>query len=110
MKQSLLVGQHRSLSNSPLVCLQIICAFFYHPIAFLLPNTDLPLWSVVLTTSLCLACLHFVMEKEPPKTKQIPVVVMAFVMSVFWISTTVGELVNCLETSGLVLKLPPAIL
>ncbi|KAL1350621.1 hypothetical protein AAHE18_06G037500 [Arachis hypogaea] len=83
---------------------------FDHPIAFLLPNTDLPLWSVVLTTSFCLACLYFVMEKEPPKTEQIPVVVMAFVMSVFWISTTAGELVNCLETLGLVLKLPPAIL
>ncbi|QHO11987.1 Cation/calcium exchanger [Arachis hypogaea] len=67
---------------------------FDHPIAFLFPNTDLPLWSVVLTTSFCLACLHLVMEKEPPKTEQIPVVVMAFVMSVFWISTAAGELAN----------------
>ncbi|QHN92534.1 Cation/calcium exchanger [Arachis hypogaea] len=67
---------------------------FDHPIAFLFPNTDLPLWSVVLTTSFCLACLHLVMEKEPPKTEQIPVVIMAFVMSLFWISTAAGELAN----------------
>ncbi|XP_019440548.1 PREDICTED: cation/calcium exchanger 5 isoform X1 [Lupinus angustifolius] len=83
---------------------------FNHPIVFLLPNTHFPLWSVVLTTSFSLAFLHFIIEKEPPKTEQLPVVVTAFVMSVFWISTTAGELVNCLEAIGILLKLPPAIL
>ncbi|XP_057439408.1 cation/calcium exchanger 5 isoform X2 [Lotus japonicus] len=81
-----------------------------HPIVFLLPNTHLPLWSVVLVTSFPLAFLHFVMEKEPPKTEHLPVVIIAFVMSVFWISTTAGELVNCLEALGTRLKLPPSLL
>ncbi|KAL5061011.1 hypothetical protein RYX36_032615 [Vicia faba] len=81
-----------------------------HPIVFLLPNTLFPLWSVVLMTSFSLAFLHFVLEKEPPKTEHLPVVVVAFVMSVFWISTTAGELVNCLEALGTLLKLSPAFL
>jgi sodium/potassium/calcium exchanger 6 len=50
------------------------------------------------------------MEKEPPKAEHLPVVVVAFVMSVFWISTTAGELVNCLEALGTLLKLPAAFL
>ncbi|XP_020214018.1 cation/calcium exchanger 5 [Cajanus cajan] len=83
---------------------------FDHPIVFLLPNTLFPLWSVVLMTSFSLAFLHYVMEKEPPKTEHLPVVVVAFIMSVFWISTTAGELVNCLEAIGTLLKLPPALL
>ncbi|GAU11541.1 hypothetical protein TSUD_345320 [Trifolium subterraneum] len=81
-----------------------------HPIVFLLPNTLFPLWSVVLMTSFSLAFLHFVMEKEPPKAEHLPVVVVAFVMSVFWISTIAGELVNCLEALGTLLKLPAAFL
>jgi Ca2+/Na+ antiporter len=81
-----------------------------HPIVFLLPNTLFPLWSVVFMTSFSLAFLHFVLEKEPPKAEHLPVVVVAFVMSVFWISTTAGELVNCLEALGTLLKLPQAFL
>lgn len=50
------------------------------------------------------------MEKEPPKAEEIPVVLMAFIMSVFWISTVAGELLNCLATLGTLLKLPPALL
>lgn len=34
----------------------------------------------------------------------------AFVMSVFWISTTAGELLNCLAALGVLLKLPAALL
>ncbi|KAF3945506.1 hypothetical protein CMV_028123 [Castanea mollissima] len=54
--------------------------------------------------------LHFMIEKEPPKTEQIPVLLIAFVMSVFWISTIAGELLNCLEALGSLLELPPALL
>ncbi|XVF06134.1 hypothetical protein REPUB_Repub06bG0021500 [Reevesia pubescens] len=81
-----------------------------HPIVFLLPNTRFPLWFVVLFASFSLSLLHFILEKEPPKSEQMPVVVVAFVMSVFWISTVAGELLNCLAALGSLLKLPPALL
>ncbi|XWS57568.1 hypothetical protein CRYUN_Cryun09bG0184900 [Craigia yunnanensis] len=81
-----------------------------HPIVFLLPNTRFPLWFVVLFASLSLAVLHFILEKEPPKSEQMPVVIVAFVMSVFWISTVAGELLNCLAALGSLLELPPALL
>ncbi|CAA3025518.1 cation/calcium exchanger 5 [Olea europaea var. sylvestris] len=80
-----------------------------HPIMFLFPNS-FPLWLVVLCGSGSLAILHYIVEKEPPKTEQIPVVVVAFVMSVFWISSVAGELLNCLVALGLLLELSPALL
>lgn len=81
-----------------------------HPIVFLLPNVHFPLWLVVLFACSSLALLHFVLEKEPPKTEEISVVLVSFVMSVFWISTVAGELLNCLAALGALLKLPPALL
>ncbi|KAJ8772045.1 hypothetical protein K2173_027222 [Erythroxylum novogranatense] len=81
-----------------------------HPIIFLLPNTYLPLWFVILLASTSLAVLHFILEKEPPKTEQIIVVLLAFVMSVFWISTVAGELLNCLQALGIVLEVHPSLL
>lgn len=77
---------------------------------FLISHTHLPLWLVVLFSSSSLAILHYIIEKEPPKTEQIPVVLVAFVMSVFWISTVAGELLNCLAALGQILNLPPTIL
>ncbi|KAJ0250679.1 Cation/calcium exchanger 5 [Hirschfeldia incana] len=81
-----------------------------HPISFLFPNTHLPLWLVVLFMTSSLAFLHFTVEKQPPKTEQMPVIIVAFVMSVFWISTIAGELLNCLAALGTLLELPPALL
>lgn len=81
-----------------------------HPVMFLISHTHLPLWLVVLFSSSSLAILHYIIEKEPPKTEQIPVVLVAFVMSVFWISTVAGELLNCLAALGQILNLPPTIL
>lgn len=81
-----------------------------HPIVFLVPQMHVPLWLVILFSSCSLATLHYIVEKEPPKTEQIPVVLIAFVMSVFWISNVAGELLNCLATLGTLLDLPPAIL
>lgn len=81
-----------------------------HPVIFLLPNTHFPLWLVVLFGSSSLAILHFIVEKEPPKTEQMPIVIAAFIMSVFWISSVAGELLNCLAALGSLLKLPPALL
>lgn len=77
---------------------------------FLLPHTHFPLWFVVLFGSSSLALVHYVMEKEPPETEQMPVVLVAFVMSVFWISTVAGELLDCLAAVGTILELPPALL
>ncbi|KAK6118577.1 hypothetical protein DH2020_047690 [Rehmannia glutinosa] len=81
-----------------------------HPIIFLLPNTHFPLWLVVLCGSCSLAILHYIVEKDPPKTEQIPAVVIAFVVSVFWISTVAGELLNCLAALGVLLQLPSSLL
>lgn len=81
-----------------------------YPIVFLLPHTHFPLWFVVLFASSSLAILHFIIEKDPPKTEQIHVVLAAFIMSVFWISTVAGELLNCLAALGSLLELPPAFL
>ncbi|KAL1192947.1 Cation/calcium exchanger 5 [Cardamine amara subsp. amara] len=81
-----------------------------HPISFLFPNTHLPLWLVVIFMTSSLAFLHFTIEKQPPKTEQLSVIVIAFIMSVFWISTIAGELLNCLTALGFLLKLPPALL
>ncbi|KAB1200204.1 Cation/calcium exchanger 5 [Morella rubra] len=83
---------------------------FDHPIVFLLPQTHLPLWFIVLLTSSSLAVLHFIVETEPPKTEQMPVLLIAFVMSVFWISSIAGELLNCLAALGAILQLPSALL
>ncbi|THG13302.1 hypothetical protein TEA_029138 [Camellia sinensis var. sinensis] len=81
-----------------------------HPISFLLPNSHFPLWLVVLFACSSLAVLHYIVQKEPPKTEEIPVVLIAFVMSVFWISVMAGELLNCLAALGALLELPPALL
>ncbi|KAL6146622.1 hypothetical protein ACLB2K_057300 [Fragaria x ananassa] len=101
-----------NIALCPLALLYSCNAFmeFSHPVAFLLSNTHLPLWFVVFLASSSLALLHYIIEKEPPKTEQIPVLLIAFVMSVFWISTTAGELLNCLAALGALLELPPALL
>ncbi|KAF7057968.1 hypothetical protein CFC21_065117 [Triticum aestivum] len=79
-------------------------------IVFLLPQIRFPLWSVVLLVSFCLALSHFRFEKESPETESIASTLISFVMSVFWISTMAGELLNCLAAIGVIMDLPPAIL
>lgn len=104
--------QSASIALCPLALL-FSCKSFMpldHPIIFLLPNTRFPLWLVVLFSSGSLASLHYILEKQPPKTEQIAAAVLAFIMSVFWISTTAGELLNCLAALGRLLQLPPALL
>ncbi|KAF5951348.1 hypothetical protein HYC85_009292 [Camellia sinensis] len=81
-----------------------------HPISFLLPNSHFPLWLVVLFACSSLAVLHHIVQKEPPKTEEMPIVLIAFVMSVFWISVMAGKLLNCLAALGALLELPPALL
>lgn len=81
-----------------------------HPISFLLPNIHFPLWLILLFGTSSLAIVHFIVEKKPPKTEQMPVVLMGFIMSVFWISTMAGELLNCLAALGSLLEVPPSLL
>ncbi|PKA59313.1 Cation/calcium exchanger 5 [Apostasia shenzhenica] len=79
-------------------------------LVFLIPYSNFPLWSIVLFISCFLALLHFFLEKEPPETEQTPTAIASFVMSVVWISTLAGELLNCLSAIGTIMNLPPAIL
>ncbi|KAI3518897.1 hypothetical protein L1887_07777 [Cichorium endivia] len=81
-----------------------------HSISFLLPNIHFPLWLILLFGTSSLAIVHFIVEKKPPKTEQMPVVLMGFIMSVFWISTMAGELLNCLAALGSLLEVPPSLL
>lgn len=81
-----------------------------HPIIFLIPNVHFPLWLVVLFATCSLSILHYIVEKEPPEKEQIPIVIIAFIMSVFWISTIAGELLNCLAALGVLLELPASLL
>ncbi|CAL9003426.1 unnamed protein product [Prunus brigantina] len=101
-----------NIALCPLALLYACNSFmpFNHPVVFLLSDTHLPLWFVVLLASSPLALLHYIVEKDPPKNEQMPVLLIAFVMSVFWISTTAGELLNCLAALGSLLELPPALL
>ncbi|XP_043713050.1 cation/calcium exchanger 5 [Telopea speciosissima] len=101
-----------NMALCPLAILYTCSSFIplNHKIVFLLPNTHFPLWSVVLFSSSSLALLHYAVEKEPPKTEQIPVVIISFVMSVFWISSVAGELIDCLAAVGVILELPPILL
>ncbi|KAL5995897.1 hypothetical protein ACLOJK_025970 [Asimina triloba] len=89
------------------------CRSFFpldHRIVFLLPNTQFPLWAIILFSSFSLGLLHYKIEKVPPESEGILAVFMAFIMSVFWISTVAGELLDCLAAVGVILKLPPSIL
>ncbi|XP_076943320.1 cation/calcium exchanger 5-like [Bidens hawaiensis] len=81
-----------------------------HPIVFLLPNIHIPLWLLILFASSSFALVHYALEKNPPKTEQMPVVLIGFIMSVFWISTMAGELLNCLAALGSLLDVPPSLL
>ncbi|GMH07758.1 hypothetical protein Nepgr_009598 [Nepenthes gracilis] len=81
-----------------------------YSILFLISNFHFPLWLLMLLSSSSLAVLHYIVEKGPPKTEQVPLVLVAFVMSVFWISTVAGELLNCLSALGTLLEVPPALL
>lgn len=60
--------------------------------------------------SISLALSHFIFEKEAPITENIASTTISFVMSVFWISTMAGELLNCLAAIGVIMDFPPAIL
>jgi len=57
-----------------------------------------------------LALSHFLLEKEAPERENIASTLISFMMSVFWISTMAGELLNCLAAIGVIMDFPPSIL
>nr|GEV18455.1 cation/calcium exchanger 5 [Tanacetum cinerariifolium] len=101
-----------NIALCPLALMYSCKSFFAlnHPIVFLLPNVHFPLWLIVLFGSSSLALVHFIVETKPPKTEQMPVILLGFIMSVFWISTIAGELLNCLAALGSLLEVPASLL
>ncbi|XP_020526842.1 cation/calcium exchanger 5 isoform X1 [Amborella trichopoda] len=70
----------------------------------------LPLWSLVLLQSLSLALAHYTIFSKPPQNTPKAAVLIAFLMSIFWISLAAGELLDCLQAIGIVLKISPSLL
>ncbi|XP_020101437.1 cation/calcium exchanger 5 [Ananas comosus] len=102
-----------NIALCPLILLYSLSSFVAldSQIVFFLPRTRFPLWSIILFVSLCLALYHFIFEKEPPETEwTVAITLISFMMSVFWISTMAGELLNCLTAIGSIMNFPPAIL
>ncbi|KAJ1689029.1 hypothetical protein LUZ63_013184 [Rhynchospora breviuscula] len=81
-------------------------------IVFFLPATRFPLWCIILLISLLMAISHYFFERNSSDEEKecVAVTLISFVMSVFWISTIAGELLNCLAAIGTIMDLPPAIL
>lgn len=96
----------------PLAFLYFCSSFipFHYPVVFLIPNMHFPLWMVVLAQSCSIGFAHYLIVSEPPNKEQKLSVVVAFVMSVCWISFIAGELLGCLAALGVILKLSPALL
>lgn len=76
-------------------------------IVFFLPETRFPLWCIILMISFFMAISHYFLERNSLEEEKecVAVTLISFVMSVFWISTVAGELLNCLAAIGMV-KLP----
>lgn len=96
----------------PLALLYFCSSFipYHYPVVFLIPNVHFPLWMVVLAQSCSIGVAHYLIVSEPPDEEQKLAVVVAFVMSVCWISFIAGELLGCLAALGVILKLSPALL
>ena len=100
MEKIVCMNQYCSMPPRLFKYLQLIHATWSSP--WFHPSTH-PLLSLV-DTDLgqllsCSSSLHN-RGRGPPKTEQMPVLLMAFVMIVSWISTTSGELLNWLALLG----------
>lgn len=73
-------------------------------IVFFLPQTRFPLWCIILLISFFMGISHYLFERNSSEIKKecVVVTIISFVMSVFWISTVAGELLNCLAAIGMV--------
>ncbi|CAM6056124.1 unnamed protein product [Sphagnum tenellum] len=79
-------------------------------IIFLAPSLELPLWVLVLVQGFFMGSAYFLAVKRPPESGHLLAVIVAFVMSVFWISFIAGELLGCLMALGRILGVSPALL
>ncbi|CAM6049962.1 unnamed protein product [Sphagnum compactum] len=79
-------------------------------IIFLAPSLQLPLWVLVLVQGFFMGTAYFLAVKRPPESGHLLAVIVAFVMSVFWISFIAGELLGCLMALGRILGVSPALL
>ena len=109
MEKIVCMNQYCSMAPRLFKYLQLIHATWSSP--WFPPSTH-PLLSLV-DTDLgqllsCSSSLHN-RGRGPPKTEQMPVLLMAIGMIVFWISTTSGELLNWLALLGALLELLPAL-
>lgn len=78
-------------------------------------SSSFPIWSTAVAAAAALllaAGARYALQKDPPAAEEdrIVAVMLAFLMSVLWISTIAGELLACLSTLGRLLGLPPALL
>ena len=102
MEKIVCMNQYCSMPRRLFKYLQLIHATWSSP--WFPPSTH-PLLSLVDTNlGQLLSC-----SSSPPKTEQMPVLLMAIGMIVFWISTTSGELLNWLSSLGALLELLPAL-
>jgi len=79
-------------------------------IIFLAPQLRFPIWAIVLLQGFFMGAAYYLAVKRPPASGQYLSLLVAFVMSVFWISVIAGELLECLVTLGIILRLSPALL
>jgi sodium/potassium/calcium exchanger 6 len=79
-------------------------------IVFLAPSLRLPIWVLMLLQGGFMGAAYSLAVKRPPAHGQLLAVVVAFIMSVFWISVIAGELLGCLVTLGIILGVSPALL
>lgn len=79
-------------------------------IVFLAPSLQVPIWGLVLLQGFFMGSAYYLAVKRPPESGQFLAVIVAFIMSVFWISFIAGELLGCLVTLGIILGVSPALL
>ena len=74
------------------------------------PNHGITIFLLALAISLPFSVALYLRQTEPPSEEQLMPTLLAFCMSVLWISTTAGELMSCLGALGAALGLSQAVL
>lgn len=103
--------------NRPLNCLQLITgplAALYSlngGLYFTLPvGGALPLWSLILAIGGLLAVIAFMTTSEQPPAFQLAFAVVGFVVSALWMNAIANEVVNLLQTFGIVFGISSTVL
>uniref|UniRef100_S4R6D3 Solute carrier family 8 member B1 n=1 Tax=Petromyzon marinus TaxID=7757 RepID=S4R6D3_PETMA len=103
--------------NRPLNCLQLMTgplAALYSlngGLYFMLPvGGTLPLWSLILAIGCLLAVVAFITTSEQPPAFQLAFAVLGFVVSALWMNAIANEVVNLLQTFGVVFGISSTVL